>query len=195
MHFTQACQVLVKTNVDSAIRKDKPRWSKADSSHFKVNLELKMTDRKPDYTILSCRFHWTNTTNETQVKARHWPDIDTFECFVRHVEVVTVVVTDRALLTSAFWEAEEDEMVVLVEEEEEGEGGKVVDCCGGRGGKVEAVVVLGEGRCGGLPRCELSCFAADPPPFCAGLCLTTFSSSIWVSAVPWARPKSTSAYL
>lgn len=135
------------------------------------------------------------TTDKTQVKARHWLNIDTFECFVRHVEVVTVVVTDRALLTSAFWEAEEDEMVVLVEEEEEGEGGKAVDCCGGRGGKVEAVVVLGEGRCGALPRCELSCFAVGPPPFCAGLCLTIFSSSIWVSAVPWARPKSTSAYL
>lgn len=75
-------------------------------------------------------------------------------------------------------------MVVLVEEEEEGGGGKVVDCCGGRGGKVEAVVVLREGRCGALPRCELSCFVVDPPPFCAGLCLTTFSSSIWVSAAP-----------
>lgn len=84
-------------------------------------------------------------------------------------------------------------MLLLVEEEAEEDGcGKAVDCCGGPGGEVEAVVVFKEARCGALPRCVLSCF---PPPFCAGLCLTTFSSSICVSAVPCARPKSTRAYL
>lgn len=84
-------------------------------------------------------------------------------------------------------------MVLLVEEEDEEEGGgKAVDFCGGPGGEVEAVVVFKEARCGALPRCVLSRF---PPPFCVGLCLTTFSSSIWVSAVPCARPKSTRAYL
>lgn len=85
-------------------------------------------------------------------------------------------------------------MALLVEEEDEEEGsGKAVDCCvGGPGGEVEAVVAFKEARCGALPRCVLSCF---PPPFCVGFCLTTFSSSIWVSAVPCARPKSTRAYL
>lgn len=97
--------------------------------------------------------------------------------------MVTLVVTERAFLTSAFREAEEDVMVVVEEEEEEG-GGKVVDCCGGRGGEVEAVVVLGESLGGALFRCVVSCFPVDPPPLCDGLCLTTFSSSIWVSAVP-----------
>lgn len=95
-------------------------------------------------------------------------------CFVREVA------TERAFLTSAFREAEEDVMVVVVEEEE----GKVVDCCGGRGGEVEAVVVLGESLGGALFRCVVSCFPVDPPPLCDGFCLTTFSSSIWVSAVP-----------
>lgn len=47
-----------------------------------------------------------------------------FVCFVREVEVVTVVVTERAFLNSAFREVEED---VVLEEEEE--GGKVVACC------------------------------------------------------------------
>lgn len=46
---------------------------------------------------------------------------DTFVCFVREVEVVTVLVTERAFLTSAFREADED--VVLAVEEEEEEGG------------------------------------------------------------------------
>lgn len=116
---------------------------------------------------------------------------DTFVCFVREVEVVMVVVAERAFLTSIFREAEED---VVVEEEDE-EGCTVVDCCGGRGRKVEAVVVLGRTLGCALPRCVVSCFPVDPPPFCDALCFTTFSSSIWVSAVPWARPKSTSAYL
>lgn len=113
-------------------------------------------------------------------------------CFVREVEAVTVVVTERVFLASAFREAEED---VMVEEEEEEEGGKDLDCCGGRGAEVEAVVVLEETKDGALLRCAVSCFPVDPPPFCDGFCLTTFSSSIWVSAVPCARPKSTSAYL
>lgn len=90
-----------------------------------------------------------------------------------------VVVTERVFLRDAFREAEED----VVEEEEE-EGGKVVDCRGGRGSEVEAVVVLGGSLAGALLRCVVSCFPVDPPPFCDGLCLTTFSSSIWVSAVP-----------
>lgn len=84
--------------------------------------------------------------------------------------------------------------MVLEEEGEEEGGGKAVDCCGG-GAEVEAVVVFRAARCDALPRCVTSCFPVDPPPFCAGLCLTTFSSSIWVPAVPWARPKSTRAYL
>lgn len=96
-------------------------------------------------------------------------------CFVRVVEVVT----ERAFLSNAFRQAEED----VVEEEEE-EGGKVVVCRGGRGSEVEAVVVLGGSLGAALPRCVVSCFHVDPPPFCDGLCLTTFSSSIWVSAVP-----------
>lgn len=106
--------------------------------------------------------------------------MDTFVCFVREVEVVTVVVvvTERAFLTSAFRVAEED--VVVVEEEEE-EGGKVVVL---GGSEVEAVVVLGGSLGCGLLRCVVSCFPVDPPPFCDVLCLTTFSSSIWVSAVP-----------
>lgn len=99
---------------------------------------------------------------------------------MRVVELVTVVVTERAFLTSAFREAEED---VVVEEEEE-EGGKVVDCRGGRGSEVEAVVVLGAGLGDALLRCAVSCFPVDPPPFWDDLCLTTFSSSIWVSSVP-----------
>lgn len=97
--------------------------------------------------------------------------------FVREVEVVT----ERAFLSSAFRDAEED---VVVDEEEE-EGGKAVDCRGGRVSEVETVVaVLGRALGGALLRCVVSCFPVDPPPFCDGLCLTTFSSSIWVSAVP-----------
>lgn len=94
-----------------------------------------------------------------------------------------VVVTERAFLTSAFREAEEDVGVVVVGEEEE-EGGTVVDCREGRGCDVEAVVVLGGSLDGALLRCVVSCVPVDPPPFCDGFCLTTFSSSIWVSAVP-----------
>ena len=109
---------------------------------------------------------------------------DTFECFVRKAEVETVV-TERAFLTRAFREAEEDAV-----EEAEDEGGSVADCRGGRGRDVEAVLVplrsLGA---------ALSCLPEDPPPLFDDLCLPTFSSSIWVSAVPCARPKSTSAYL
>lgn len=116
---------------------------------------------------------------------------DTFVCFVREVEVVMAVVAERAFLTIIFREAEED---VVVEEEDE-EGCMLVDCCGGWGSKVEAVVALGGILSCALPRCVVSCFPVDPPPFCDALCFTTFSSSIWVSAVPWARPKSTSAYL
>lgn len=86
-------------------------------------------------------------------------------------------------------------LLLLEEEEDEEEGGGIaVDCCGG-GAEVEAVVVFRAARCDALPRCVMSCFPVDPPPFCADLCLTTFSSSIWVSAVPCARPKSTRAYL
>lgn len=91
-----------------------------------------------------------------------------------------VVVTERAFLTSIFREAEED---VVVEEEDE-EGCTVVDCCGGRGSKVEAVVVLGGILGCALPRCVVSCVPVDPPPFCDALCFTTFSSSICVSTVP-----------
>lgn len=87
--------------------------------------------------------------------------------------------TERAFLTSAFCEAEED----VVEEEEE--GGKFVDCCAGKGREVEAVVVvLGRSLGGALICCAASCFPVDPPPFCNVRCLTTFSSSMWVSAVP-----------
>lgn len=90
-----------------------------------------------------------------------------------------MVVTERAFLTSAFRQAEED---VVVEEEEE--GGKAADCFWGKGDEVEAVVVF-EGSLGGiLLRCVVSCFPVNPPPFCDGFCLTTFRSSIWVSAVP-----------
>lgn len=100
-------------------------------------------------------------------------------CFVRELEVVTAVVTERVFLISAFREAEEDDV------EEEEEGGTVVDCRGGRGNEVEAVVVVLGGSLGSaLLRCVVSCFPVDPPPLCDGLCLTTFSSSIWVSAVP-----------
>lgn len=100
-----------------------------------------------------------------------------------------MVVTERAFLTSAFREAEEDVVVVVVVEEEEEEGCMVVDCRGGRGSEVEAVVVavavVLEGNLdGALLRGVVSCFPVDPPPFCDDLCLTTFSSSIWVSAVP-----------
>lgn len=105
--------------------------------------------------------------------------VKSFVCFVREVEVVTVVVTVRVFLASAFRGAEED-----VGEEEEEEGSKVVDCLGGRGSEVEAVVVFGGSLGGALLRCVVSCFPVDPPPFCDVLCLTTFSSSIWVSAVP-----------
>lgn len=70
----------------------------------------------------------------------------------------------------------------MVEEED---GGRAAECRGGRGSEVEPVVVWS----------VVSRFPVDPPPLCEGLCFTTFSSSIWVSAVPWARPKSTSAYL
>lgn len=121
---------------------------------------------------------------------------DTLECLLWHAVVVVVAVTDCALLTRPFWEAVEDEMVLLLEDEDEEDGGaKAADCCGGPGAEVEAVVVFKAARCDALPRCVLSCFPVDPPPFCVGLCLTTFSSSIWVSAVPCARPKSTRAYL
>lgn len=95
-------------------------------------------------------------------------------CFVREVEVVTVLVTERAFLTSALREADED--VVVVEEEEE--GARAADCRGGRGSEVEAVVVVLGSLGGALLRCITSCFPVDPPPFCDGLCLTTFSSSI-----------------
>lgn len=84
------------------------------------------------------------------------------------------MVTERAFLTSAFRETEED----VVAEEEEEEGGGAVDCREGSGSGVEAVVALGTSLGGALLRCVVSCFPADPPPFCDGLCLTTFSSSI-----------------
>lgn len=98
-------------------------------------------------------------------------------CFDREV----VVVTERPFLTSAIRDAEGG---VVVDEEEE-EGGKGVDCRGGRGSEVEAVVVvLGRSLGGALLHCAVSCFPVDPPPFCDGFCLTTFRSSICVSAVP-----------
>ena len=108
----------------------------------------------------------------------------TFVCFVRDVEVVTVVVTERAFLTSALREAEEGAVVVVEEEEEDG---RAVGCLGGTGSEVEAVVfavLLGWSLGCALLRCVVSCFPVDPPPFCVGLCLTTFNSSICVSAVP-----------
>lgn len=115
--------------------------------------------------------------------------IKSFVCFVR--EVVTVVVAECAFLISAFREVEED---VVVEEDEEECGGGI--CCrAGSGREVETVVVFEESLGGALLRCAATCFPVDPPPFCDGLCLTTFNSSIWVSAVPCARPKSTSAYI
>lgn len=102
--------------------------------------------------------------------------VKSFVCFVR--EAVTVAVTERAFLTSAFREAEGDGMVA---EEEEEHG----TCCraGGRR-ETETVVVLEESLAGALLRCVASCFPVDPPPFCDDLCLTNFSSSIWVSHVP-----------
>lgn len=134
------------------------------------------------------------TRKNTAGKSQYWLHTDTLECFVRHA-VAVAAVTDRALFTGAFWKAVEDEMVTLLEEEDEEEGGgKAVDCCGG-GAEVEAALLFRAARCDALPRCVLSCFPVDPPPFCAGLCLTTFSSSIWVSSVPCARPKSTRANL
>lgn len=68
--------------------------------------------------------------------------------------------------------------MVLEEEDEEEGGGKAVDCGGGPGAEAEAVVVFTAARCDAFPRCVLSCFPVDPPPFCAGRCLTTFSSSM-----------------
>lgn len=94
-------------------------------------------------------------------------------CFDRAVEVVTVLVTERPFLTSAFRVAEG--CVVVDEEEEDGAD------CGGRGSEAEAV--LGRTLGGALLRCEVSGFPVDPPPFC-DFCLTTFKRSICVSAVP-----------
>lgn len=118
---------------------------------------------------------------EDNTSEKYILSIDTFVCFVREVEMVAVVVTERAFLTSAFREAEED---VVVEEQEEEAGGKVMDCFWGKGDEVEVVVVFKGSLGGALLRCMVSCFPVDPPPFCDGLCLTTFRSSIWVSAVP-----------
>lgn len=114
---------------------------------------------------------------------------DTFVCFVR--EVVTVVVAECAFLISAFREVEE----AVVEEEDAEEFVGCICCRAGSGREVETVVVFEESLGGALLRCAATCFPVDPPPFCDGLFLTTFNSSIWVSAVPCARPKSTSAYL
>lgn len=77
-----------------------------------------------------------------------------------------VAVTERALLTSALRAVKEDDVVAEEEEVEAEEGGRAEGCCG--------VLLL----------CEPSCLPVDPPPFCVGLCLTTFRSSMWVSAVP-----------
>lgn len=87
-----------------------------------------------------------------------------------------MAVTERAFLNSDFREAEDG--VVVVEEEEE-ESGKVVECFEGRDSEAEALL-------GGVALlcCVVSCFPVDPASFCDGLCLTTFSSSICVSAVP-----------
>lgn len=75
----------------------------------------------------------------------------------------------RAFFTGGLCEAEDDT--------EEEDGGKAAVCCGATGSEVE--VLLGKDLGGALLLCE-----ADPPPFCRTLGLTTFSSSIWVSAVP-----------
>lgn len=86
------------------------------------------------------------------------------------------MVTERALLTSALREVEEDVVVVVVTEEEE--CGVATFCPGGRGSEAEAVMVVSDGVLSG------ALLSVNPPPFCDGLCLTTFNSSIWVSAVP-----------
>lgn len=96
------------------------------------------------------------------------------------------MVKERAFLTGAFREVEEEAVVMGVVEEEEEEGGRAMDCPWGKGSEVEAVVAVVLGCCllGALLPCVVSCFPVDPPPFCDDLCFTTFSSSIWVSAVP-----------
>lgn len=72
----------------------------------------------------------------------------------------------------------------MVDEDDE-EGAKFVDCCAGKGRAAEAeVVLLGISLGGALLRCVGSWFPVDPPPFCDALCLTTFSISMCVSAVP-----------
>ena len=99
-------------------------------------------------------------------------------CFVQEVEVETLTVAECVFLTSVFREEQGDE---AVEGEEDGKG---VCCCEGPAADVDAMLVLGETLAAALLRCVLSCFSVDPPPFCKEPCLTTFSSSIWVSAVP-----------
>lgn len=99
-------------------------------------------------------------------------------CFEQEVEVGTLTVTECAFLTGAFREEEEDEAV------EGEEDGKEVCCCGGPAADVDAALVLGRTLAAALRRCVLSCFPVDPPPLCKEPCLTTFSNSIWVSAVP-----------
>lgn len=89
-----------------------------------------------------------------------------------------MTVTERAFLTSAFRGVEEEE---AVEGEEEGKG---ACCCRGPAADVDAVWFLGGTLTAALLCGVLSCFPVDPPPFCKAPCFTTFSSSIWVSAVP-----------
>lgn len=75
----------------------------------------------------------------------------------------------RAFFTGGFCEAGEDTG--------EEDGGKAPVCRGGAGSEPEVVLEKGLGGA------RLLC-GADPPPFCRGLGLTTFSNSILVSAVP-----------
>lgn len=86
-----------------------------------------------------------------------------------------MTVTECAFLTDAFREVEEE----AAGGEEEG-----ACCCRGPAADVDAVLFLGGTLTAALLRCVLSCFPVDPPPFCKAPCFTTFSSSIWVSAVP-----------
>lgn len=97
-------------------------------------------------------------------------------CFEQEVEVQTLPVTEYAFLTGAFREEEEDEAV------EGEEDGKVLGCCGGPA--ADASLGLGGTFAAALLCCVISCFPVDPPPLCKEPCLSTFSSSIWVSAVP-----------
>lgn len=104
----------------------------------------------------------------------------TFVCLELEVEVGTGTgtVTGCVFLTGAFRAVEEDGAV------EGEEGGKGLCCCGAPAADVDTALLLGAALAAALLRCVLSCFPVDPPPFCEDPCLTTFSRSMWVSAVP-----------